>query len=203
MKKQCVAVLMTLCLSGMVTAAQADDRLSTIVPIEDPNAAFLLSPEAGKAANADISEDSEDYSLTVEDVSGEIYSEEITPPRDIPMIEPIGESKSHEDVTFVTGGVGAEERAFIEATKGDYNLHITNASETSAFVDDARVSIYRANADEQMLDVTAGPLLYVRLPAGNYTLLAVKGTQTIRQNFKAPKKGAPAKLVLTWKAKKK
>lgn len=121
--------------------------------------------------------------------------------RDIPMIETSNESFSHVDVTFVTGGIGDDELQAIEASKADYNLHVMSASSTGAFVGDSRVVITRklGNETEEMLSVVAGPVLYVRLPAGSYTLEAKLGDQSKKQNFSVSKKGAAARVHLGWK----
>lgn len=123
------------------------------------------------------------------------------PPRDIPMIEMSHESHSHPEVTFVTGGIGDDERQAIEAAKADYNLYVMSASTTGAFVGDSRVIIMRKadGKDEEMLSVTAGPVLYVRLPAGSYTLYAKLGEETKKQNFTIHQKGAATRVGLQWK----
>lgn len=121
--------------------------------------------------------------------------------REIPMIETSNESFSHADVTFVTGGIGDDELQAIEASKADYNLHVMSASSSGAFVGDSRVVITRkvGKETEEMLSVVAGPILYVRLPAGSYTLAAKLGDQTKKQNFTVSKKGPAARVHLGWK----
>jgi hypothetical protein len=125
--------------------------------------------------------------------------------RDIPLIEGNQESSSHPDVSFVTGGVGEEERVAIEAAKPDYNLHITNTAAHGAFVGEARVVLTRTTgadgAGEEMLSVTSGPLLYVRLPAGSYRLLATLGEQRKEQSFTLQRKGRAVNVQLGWKAR--
>lgn len=123
-------------------------------------------------------------------------------PRDIPMIETQNDVTSSPEVTYVTGGVGDEEREAIEASKGDYNLHITNASTSGEFVGDARVVISRHGANggtEQMLNIVAGPLLNVKLPSGTYRVTATLGQQVKRQAVAVKKKGAPVVVHLGWK----
>lgn len=119
-------------------------------------------------------------------------------PRDIPMIETHNDESSHAGVTYVTGGIGDDEREAIEAAKEDYNLHVTSASNDGAFVGDARVVIVN-KAGEEMLNVVAGPLLYVRLPAGNYVLDASLGEQKKHQSFTVAKKGQPVMIRMGWK----
>jgi hypothetical protein len=123
------------------------------------------------------------------------------PARDIPMIDTQNPVESSPDVNYVTGGIGDEERSSIESAKGDYNLHVMSASINGAFVGDARVSISSKVGSEtkEMLNVVAGPLLYVKLPAGSYVLNAQLGEQKKQQVFTVGTKGAPVNVHLGWK----
>jgi hypothetical protein len=127
-------------------------------------------------------------------------AEPATPPRDIPLIETANDNRSHPDVTYITGGIGEDEQQMLEAVKPEYNLHIMSASMNGAFVGDAQVLITRGNGEqtEEMLNVVAGPLLYVKLPAGSYSLLASLGEQTKRQNFTIGVKRKTARVHLGW-----
>lgn len=119
---------------------------------------------------------------------------------DIPSIHTQNESYSHADVTFVTGGIGDNERQAIEAARADYNLHVMSANIDGAFVGDARAVITRkkGNGTEEMLSVVAGPLLYVRLPAGTYTLTATLGGQVRKQSFTVAARGKSTHVHLGW-----
>lgn len=122
-------------------------------------------------------------------------------PRDIPTIDTDNAATSADDVSYVTGGIGEDEKKAIEDAKADYNLYVMSASTSGAFVGDAHVTIRRVDGKmlDQVLDVVAGPLLYVRLPAGNYVLEATLGTQTKRQPFTVSSKGRTAHVHLGWK----
>lgn len=121
--------------------------------------------------------------------------------KEIPLIDTSREAKSSEDVNFVTGGVGDDERESIEASKADYNLHVTSARADGAFLGDTNVVITRINGHEsvEVLRVDAGPLLYVKLPAGTYTLDAqVEGSVTKQHKFTIGTNGKPATISLRW-----
>ena len=121
------------------------------------------------------------------------------PAKEIPLIDTHYEGKSSDDVTYVTGGVGNSEREAIEAAKADYNVHILSASASGEFVGDTHVVISRKTADgvEEVLNVDSGPLLYVRLPAGDYTLVAELGEQKKEQKFSVASK--PVTINLGWR----
>jgi hypothetical protein len=122
--------------------------------------------------------------------------------RDITLIETLREARSHGDVSYVTGGIGEDERAAIEAAKGDYNLHVLSSGAQGAFVGEAQIVITRqagAGQSEEMLAVRAGPLLYVRLPAGNYSLTATLGEQQHVKKLTVGKRSSPLRIPLSWK----
>lgn len=124
------------------------------------------------------------------------------PAKEIPLIELGYEGHSSDDVSYVTGGIGKDERTAIEASKADYNLYVLSASTSGEFVGDTRVVITRNGAAEaeEVLNVESGPLLYVRLPAGSYKLVASLGDQTKEQAFTVNAKGKASTIRLNWKS---
>ena len=121
--------------------------------------------------------------------------------KEIPLIDDDYEGKSSDDVSYVTGGIGKDEREAIEASKADYNLYVMSANIDGAFVGDTHVVITRkqGNEVEEVLNVDSGPLLYVRLPAGSYTLIATLGEQTKEQKLVVNAQGKPSTVRLSWK----
>lgn len=120
------------------------------------------------------------------------------PAREIPMIDTSRQYNQGDEVNFVTGGIGDDERQAIEAAKASYNVHVTNASTNGAFVEDTQVVIRKKDGTE-VLSVEAGPLLYVQLPAGSYTLEATHGDETRKKNIVIGKKTRSANVHLGWK----
>jgi hypothetical protein len=119
-------------------------------------------------------------------------------PREIPLIETINPTRVGPEVNYVTGGIGEDEAREMEVVRGDYNLQVMSASNSGAFVGDANVIIMRG-ATEEMLNVISGPLLYVNLPAGTYTMMAHLGEQKKKQVFKVTNKAKPTRIHLGWK----
>jgi len=85
------------------------------------------------------------------------------------------------NVRYITGGVGDEERDALEAAKKDYNLHITTVNTSGEFLEDTQVTITNRQGEE-VLKTPAGPMLYVDLPAGAYTVEATSGGETKKQH---------------------
>lgn len=177
-------------LDPTVDAGEGEQVLD-LAPSEDPNAAEFQAPGVVRSTPP-----------AVKPAPAKAVWPKPAPPREIPLIETQNEGTSEEDVTFVTGGVGEDEKEAIEAAKGDYNLHVINSSVDGAYVGDVRVVIHTAGKGNvhEKLNIVAGPLLYVRLPAGSYVLKATLGAQVKQQNFTVTKRGKSVYLPLGWKA---
>jgi hypothetical protein len=202
--------------AGTVYEFQLDDAEAVDAPVEppatedeaDPSAADAAPAAAAELAPVPVEKVAEPASVpaATAPVAPKAPAKPAAPakaaePKEIPLIETKNDVTSHADVTYVTGGIGADEQEAIQAAKADYNLHIMSASINGAFVGDARVVIVRTKgADKEvMLNVVSGPLLYVRLPEGSYSLEATLGEQVKRQNFTVSKKGAAVNIHLGWK----
>lgn len=118
---------------------------------------------------------------------------------EIPTVDADVTEQKQAEVNYLTGGIGDDERSLIQAAKANYNTHITNASVDGAFVGDSEILILSKDGSE-VLHVNAGPLLYVQLPAGKYTLNAMRGDEKKAHSFTiGTKKQSVANVVLSWK----
>src|SRR5690606_37917825 len=82
------------------------------------------------------------------------------------------------------GGIGAEERAAMEAKAADYNLRLTFATKVSgAYLSDVKVAIRNARGETVLDTVAAGPWLFARLPRGEYRVAASAFGQTLAQSL--------------------
>lgn len=89
------------------------------------------------------------------------------------------------DVTFVSGGIGENERHAIQAIKGEYNLNLLFAVKgTGEFAADVNVRIADAKGNTLVETVTDGPYLFARLKPGNYIVTAEKDGKVMRQKAK-------------------
>ena len=88
--------------------------------------------------------------------------------------------QSNGAVEYLSGGIGKEEADALKQQSADYALTLEFASSKTAegdvspgaYLADVKVDIRDAQG-RQMLDTTAqGPLLLVRLPPGDYTVVA-------------------------------
>lgn len=121
---------------------------------------------------------------------------------EIPLIqEDVAEPQSTGYIDFLTGGIGEDERAEIESKKEFYNVHILHANVHGAYVEDTRTVISRKNGKEweEVLNVNAGPLLYVELPQGTYNVESTRYGIAKTQKVTIGKNGKGRDVNFAWK----
>ncbi|GAB7540608.1 hypothetical protein [Cupriavidus sp. 8B] len=76
-------------------------------------------------------------------------------------------------ITYVSGGIGDDEVKAIRSMAGRFNVRLGfyNAKGGEA-LSDVTVSVVDSNGKQRLRVVSSGPLLYMQLPAGAYTLRA-------------------------------
>lgn len=75
------------------------------------------------------------------------------------------------NVSYITGGIGDDERASLLAMKKNYNLRVMNMQKGGAYVGATHITV-RDLKGGALLDLSAGPILLAQLPPGKYTLTA-------------------------------
>jgi hypothetical protein len=100
-------------------------------------------------------------------------------------------------IPYATGGVGLDARAEMQGLAGSYNLFLMFAESSGEFLVPESVSVRKGSVD--VLNVSAsGPLLFVKLPNGAYTVHATyKGVVRSKAINVA---GRTPDVVLTWPA---
>lgn len=97
-------------------------------------------------------------------------------------------------IAYVSGGVGDAQQQAMKNAMQDYNLRLTFArQQTGAYLAGVKVTIDQMGAGKaatQVLETTSsGPMLFAKLPAGNYQVRAqVDGqvqTRTVKVGAKA------------------
>lgn len=74
--------------------------------------------------------------------------------------------------TYVTGGIGDEERMEMERVRSDYNVHVMSSARDGSFAGDTSMIFYNKAGEAVLTTNDAGPLLYTNLPAGKYVVTA-------------------------------
>ena len=86
------------------------------------------------------------------------------------------------EVPYVSGGIGEEELEVIRLVRDDFNVRLTFADNTGAYVSAVHVVISNAHGKPVLEVHDAGPFLLARLPAGHYQVQAVYAGHTLTQN---------------------
>jgi len=99
---------------------------------------------------------------------------------------------------YISGGIGEEERASMEASRDYFNLRLAFAARGSGeYLSSVRVRIADLNGGELLDTVTDGPLFYARLAPGTYRVTAAYGDEPQERRVRIGGAGA-ADLVLYW-----
>ena len=91
--------------------------------------------------------------------------------------------RSANGIDYLNGGAGDESRAALLAEGAAFPLRMTFSVPGGAYTVASRVEIGNASGTVLAVD-NAGPLLLVKLPAGDYTVDATHGGKTEHQRVK-------------------
>lgn len=101
-------------------------------------------------------------------------------------------------VAYLSGGIGEDEAKAIQQASG-YNLHMTfSLGPEGKYVPDVDVLVQKSPGQTVLSLSQAGPLVYVQLPPGKYTVVATRGGVERRDTTDIGA-GAPRNLVFNWK----
>jgi hypothetical protein len=105
------------------------------------------------------------------------------------------------DVSYLSGGVGADSRDELLAKEKEYNLKIVAAEKSGDYLAGVQVVIESARK-EQVLDATMeGPILLAKLAPGRYTVTAVSDGQALTRTVTVPAQGL-GRVDFRWSAAK-
>ncbi|MCI0992985.1 carboxypeptidase regulatory-like domain-containing protein [Pseudomonas corrugata] len=100
-------------------------------------------------------------------------------------------------ITYLSGGIGEDEARAIGQAHG-YNLHMTFAvGPENKYIPDVHVTIHNASGQTLLTLDDAGPLVYVQLPPGKYTVMATRNGEERRDTADIGS-GAARNLVFHW-----
>lgn len=81
-------------------------------------------------------------------------------------------------IPHLSGGIGEDGRAEMDAASADYGLRVVDAQADGAFVAGVRVQLHDANGKPVFEGQTEGPILLLDPPPGRYTLKSTYAGQT-------------------------
>lgn len=121
------------------------------------------------------------------------------PPSPIARLKPV----TQDDVTYLCGGVGDEEEAYMKSEAKGYDLMLTFATRNGAYLADVDVDIKDAKGNDVLQVACDSPILLVDLPrSGNYRVRAETAGYTLNRTVKVTaskqKRQSVASAVLSW-----
>lgn len=94
------------------------------------------------------------------------------------------------NVSFITGGVGFQEREMLDAVRNQFNLHLLYAERGGgSFIADVTVRIADSRGQTVLETITKGPQLLVQLPAGTYRIVSSYEGATQTRSVSVPGRG--------------
>lgn len=105
--------------------------------------------------------------------------------------------KEQNGISYLEGGIGIDESRALQQTRG-YNLQITLSSgPDNKYQSGAELRIESANGQPVLTLQDVGPMLYAKVPAGHYQVVASLNGQQMRQQVLIDGT-APVKVNLHW-----
>ena len=100
------------------------------------------------------------------------------------------EIQENRGIRYLTGGLGAGERAWLEQHGSSYPATLQfSKGQRGAFVSSVDVMIRSRNGQAQFEATTDGPLIYIDLPNGNYEVTARYRDQERTFDLRVPANG--------------
>lgn len=90
----------------------------------------------------------------------------------LPFSAPALETQKQGEISYVSGGVGNDERDAIKAMQKDFNLRLMFATQEGPYLSGTHVEILDSKGVSVLATVSDGPFFYAQLPAGTYTVKA-------------------------------
>jgi len=110
----------------------------------------------------------------------------------------ITEGKTAQGFPYLYGGVGSDEREMIEARGKAYNVKFSFATKGGAFLSDVKLVIADAKSGELISLIADGPLFFIQLPPGIYTVSATFRNETKEIKALAVVKDKTVRRTLIW-----
>ena len=105
------------------------------------------------------------------------------------------------EVTFVTGGVGLDERNELNATRANYNLSLLFSVQGKGnFLSDVKIRITDLKGNVFLETVSNGPKLFAKLPSGRYIVTVDLNGETYHKTVSVRGKQNTS-LSFTWSQK--
>jgi len=100
-------------------------------------------------------------------------------------------------IPYLSGGVGVDERAALRSMTSADNLQLIFAARDGEYLSDVEIVITNSAGHKILRAVSDGPLLFTKLPAGSYLVMAEAKGRSIRRIVHVPSSGQ-AHVLFSW-----
>ena len=97
--------------------------------------------------------------------------------------------KSNRGLSYLSGGIGDEERDEILAREKDFNLKLVFAEKTGSYMADVNVVVLNTKGQTVLEANSTGPFFLAKLPAGNYRVKVTGNGRAQEAMMDIPAKG--------------
>jgi hypothetical protein len=117
---------------------------------------------------------------------------------EIPPAVMIARGTTAQGFDYLSGGVSSEERQILKESAKAYNVQIAFAEKRGGYLADVNLVIQGGKGQEVVAVSGSGPLFYIQLPPGDYSLRATYNGETKQiKHFQVPK-GRSVLQTLIW-----
>ena len=102
------------------------------------------------------------------------------------------------EISYVTGGIGLDEAKAFRAAAAQYNLRLTFAAVSGAYIANAKVVLRDAQGRSVAEASSDGPYLYFKVPAGKYSVTAEVGGEALTRTAQVREQPG-SEIVFRWK----
>jgi len=102
-------------------------------------------------------------------------------------------SAPQEQITWISGGVSGEARDEMRKSAAAYSVHLMFSNSQGNYLADIPFTVSKPNGRELYSGVSAGPLLYLKLPPGVYQIAVQLDGVWQNRRIRAGTSGYPAK----------
>jgi hypothetical protein len=96
---------------------------------------------------------------------------------------------TYENIAYVSGGIGDEERDEIRSRERNFNLKLLFAERDGSYLGDVNVVLLNAKGDTVFDVKSVGPFLLLKLPAGKYLIKTSMNGQMQQKRMSITAKG--------------
>lgn len=153
---------------GLVSAPLALAQMQAMPqPAQDGETPEVATPSSttggAESTSGSTSESASDLSSGGSNgMRSEAGPDQQPPPSPIARLKPV----TQDEVTYLCGGVGEEESSYMKQEAKDYNLMLTFATRSGAYLADVDVDIRDAKGNPVLQTSCDSPILLVELPRG-------------------------------------